>query len=92
MRRAVVWAVMVALAGAVQALGGSFLAGRDVVVALLVESRPEVAGVIAVVLLARLFLFLLAPGWGLYVGVRFALERVGTRATRSSSPPRGGGG
>ena len=79
MRRAVVWAVMVALAGAVQALGGRFLAERDVVVALLVESRPEVAAVILGVLLARMFLFLLAPGWGLYAAVSFALERRARR-------------
>jgi len=86
-RRAVVWAVMVAVAGAVQAPGGRFLAGRDVVVALLVESRPEVAAVIAVVLLARLFLYLLAPGWGLYLTATVAMERRGRRRGDTGPSP-----
>jgi hypothetical protein len=79
-KRAVAWAVTVALAGAAHALCGRFLAGRDVVVALLVESRAEIVLVIAALLLARLFLFLLAPGWALYLIATLAVERYGRRA------------
>jgi hypothetical protein len=78
-RRAVLWAIVVAMAGAAHALGGRFLAGRDVVVALFVESRMEIAVVLAVLLMARLFLFLLAPGWALYVVVALAVERLRAR-------------
>jgi hypothetical protein len=69
------WAVTVALAGAAHLLAGSYLAGRDVVLAILVGGRVSVALVVLVLLVSRLFLFLLAPGWALYLLARMALAR-----------------
>ncbi len=75
MRRALPWAIAVALAGAAHVIAGRFLAGRDVVLAILVGGRVSVALVALALLLARLFLFLLAPGWALYVIVQAAIAR-----------------
>jgi hypothetical protein len=74
-KRAFVCGMMVALAALVHALAGRYLAGHDVVLALLVGGRVGAALVVLALLLARLFLYVLAPGWALYVGVMLAVER-----------------
>ena len=75
MRRAIPWAVTVAIAAVVQAICGHLLAGRDVVLAILVGDRVVTVALIVALLAARLFLFLLAPGWALYLAATLALER-----------------
>jgi hypothetical protein len=66
-------AIVAALA--VHGLAGRWLAGRDVVLALIAGERGWAVAAIAALLAARLFLFLLAPGWALYVLVTMAEAR-----------------
>jgi hypothetical protein len=87
-RRAIVWAASVAVAGATQVLCARFLAGRDIVAALLGGDLAQVGLAVAALLAARLFLFLLAPGWALYVLATIAVEGY----VRRRAAPRTGDG
>lgn len=88
MRRALPCAVAVVTALAVQALAGRLLAGRDVVLALLGGSQGPTPALIAALVGARLFLFLLAPGWALHVAMKALVERYRQRSARSQSGRR----
>ena len=85
MRPLVPCAVAVAAALAVHAVAGHLLAGRDVVLSILAGERGPTIALVAALLAARLFLFLLAPGWVLYVLAKLALER---RLTARDPSPR----
>ena len=85
MRPGVGWAVVTATAGVVHALGAHVVAGTDVVLAVLIGGRLEIGLVVLALLVARLFLFLLAPGWALYVLVTMGMARHAERRSR----PRG---
>jgi hypothetical protein len=67
--------VVTAIAAVVHAVAGRWLADRDVVLALLVGERGWAVAAIVALVAARLFLFLLAPGWALYVLGTMALSR-----------------
>jgi hypothetical protein len=73
-----------AVALAVHEIAGSLLAGRDVILSFLVGDRSFVVMAVLVLLAARLFLFLLAPGWVLHALVTLWLER--RLRARSPSP------
>ncbi len=83
MRRAISCAAAVGAALLVHAVTGRLLVDRDVVLALLLGAWVETAALVAVLLASRLFLYLLAPGWALYVAVTLVLER---RAKRGDGP------
>jgi hypothetical protein len=79
MRRAVLCAATIVASLVVHTVAGRWLAGRDVVLAVLASERGWAIAAIAALLAARLFLFLLAPGWALYVLITVALARAGAR-------------
>lgn len=74
-RRAVAWAVCVGVALIVHTACGRFLASRDIFASLLGARDPGPAFCAALLVPARLFLYLLAPGWALYIAVRTVIER-----------------
>jgi len=78
-KRARPCAVAVAAALVVHTLAGHALAGHDVILALLTGARRTTAALIAALVAARLFLFLLAPGWALFVAAKILLERYRSR-------------
>jgi hypothetical protein len=84
-RGAILWLVVVAAAGVVHAIMGRALADEDVVAAVL-RRDPEVVLAVAALLISRLFLYLLAPGWALYLAVRTLIERG--RAESTVKAPR----
>ncbi len=75
MKRALPCALTVATALVVHTAAGHALAGHDVILALLKGDRWTTAALLAVLLAARLFLYLLAPGWVLFVAAKILLER-----------------
>lgn len=84
MKRAILCAVFVGLAAVAHAFAGHLLAGRDVVLSILAGDRGVTLVLVLVLLATRLFLYLLAPGWVLYVVAVHALERFyGARSVAS---------
>jgi hypothetical protein len=69
-RSAVVWLVVVTAAGVVHAITGRVLGSRDLVAAVLMGRDPYLLLGALALLLSRLFLYLLAPGWALHIAVR----------------------
>jgi hypothetical protein len=59
----------------VHRITSDLLAERDVILSLLVGDRSFIVGLVVALVVARLFLFLLAPGWLLHALVTLALER-----------------
>jgi hypothetical protein len=76
-RRALVWLVLVALAAALHAALGRVVGDHDLVAIAVSRRDLWVLGAAALLLLARGFLYLLAPGWALYILVRPLIERRG---------------
>lgn len=74
-RSAVRWLITVAIAALLHFASGRALAGRDIVASLLVGREPSALLLAAVLLMSRLFLYLLAPGWALHIAVRTWLEK-----------------
>jgi hypothetical protein len=89
-RRAIAWAVAVAAALVLSSLCGRLLAERDIVSAVLSAREPQLVLAALALVLCRLFLYLLAPGWALYIALRTLLERRAGRVTAPGSSPRGG--
>jgi hypothetical protein len=83
-KRALPCALAVAAALVVHTVAGHALAGHDVILALLTGQRWMTAALIAVLVAARLFLYLLAPGWALHVAAKILLERY--RSTTRGGP------
>lgn len=78
-RRAVAWMVCVGIALFLHTICGRFLAGRDIFASLLGARDPGPAFCAALLVPARLFVYLLAPGWALHIAVRALLERRARR-------------
>jgi hypothetical protein len=74
-RSAVSWLIAVAIAALLHFSSGRALADRDIVASLLVGREPSALLLAVVLLLSRLFLYLLAPGWALHIAVRTWLEK-----------------
>lgn len=82
MKRAVRCAIAVGAALVAHTVAAHLLAGRDVVLAVLAGERGPTVALIAVLFAARLFLYLLAPGWVLHVAATVLLERRAARGAR----------
>jgi hypothetical protein len=74
-RRALAWLVLVVLAATLHAVLGRVVGDRDLVAVAVSRRDLWVVVAAAALLLTRVFLYLLAPGWALYLAARTALER-----------------
>ncbi len=76
------WLVFTILAALVHAFCGRLVAGHDIVAAALVHHDiPLVLAALALVV-ARLFLFFLAPGWALHIAAKAYLLHRAQRSLR----------
>jgi hypothetical protein len=82
-RRAIAWLIVVAAFAALHTASGQALASRDIVASVLVGRDPMTLLGAAVLLMSRLFLYLLAPGWAIHIAVRTWLERRNRGRERS---------
>lgn len=90
-RRAILWLLAVAAAGVAHAITGRMLAEHDLVAAVIrVDLRVVLAA--AALMISRLFLYLLAPGWALYIATRTLIERLTPRRAARARTARLPGG
>ncbi len=82
MTRLLPCAVATAAALLAHHVAGRVLAGRDIVQAVLAGDDLSTGALALVLLAARLFLYLLAPGWALHELVKIGLERLRAKARR----------
>ena len=85
MRRTLAIAALCIAAWLLQAGLAGYLSRHDVIAALLVQRDTTAAIIVASVLVLRLFLLLLAPGWLLWLVVAGVESRLRTRSVQSSS-------
>lgn len=78
------WLVFTLLAALAHAFCGRVAAGHDLVAAVLVHRDVLVILAAAALVIARMFLFFLAPGWALHIAVKAWLLH---RASRSAADP-----
>lgn len=78
------WLFSTVLAALVHAFCGRVAAGHDLVAAVLVHRDVLVILAAAALVIARMFLFFLAPGWALHLVVKAWLLH---RASRSAPDP-----
>jgi hypothetical protein len=76
------WLLFAGFAALVHAFCGRIVAGHDILAALLLHRDIPVLLAAAALVIARLFLFLLVPGWALHIAVRAWLLRRAERAGR----------
>jgi hypothetical protein len=83
-RRAVAWLVVMGAAAIAHTVCGRLVAGGDIIADALSGRGGRLLLALILVLL-RLFLYLLAPGWALYIALRGALEhRLRSRSVDES--------
>jgi hypothetical protein len=86
-RRSVAWLVTVILAGLLHLTLGRFVARNDLIVEIF-SLRPAVVLAAVVLVAARWYLLLFAPGWALHIAIRTALEhRLASKKQGAFKPP-----
>lgn len=90
LRAAITWLVVVVLVYVIHSVISRYLAGRDIVAALLAERDSTVAMAALMAVLTRLFVFVLAPAWALHIAIITLLRFMRARSFNRARSPRAG--